>query len=102
MQNTFAQSGNDSKCFFKKNHLSEFVCGTQDPPPFMEKSILNFHFDYLIISLKLRHVWKLDYGVDVVEISVEKRVLNILLTSDRLTTAFSQFGDRLNLGLLYF
>ena len=68
----------------------------------MEKSILNFHFDYLIISLKLRHVWKLDYGVDVVEISVEKRVLNILLTSDRLTTAFSQFGDRLNLGLLYY
>ena len=26
-----------------------------DPPPFMEKSILNFHLDYLIISLTNPH-----------------------------------------------
>ena len=25
----------------------------QDPPPFMAKSILNFHFDYLTPSLKI-------------------------------------------------
>ena len=36
---------------FKKNYFSEKVCGTRDPPPFMEKSILNFHFDYLHPSL---------------------------------------------------
>ena len=46
MQNTFSQSGNDSKWFLKK-YFSEYVNGTQDPPPFMEKSILNFHFDCL-------------------------------------------------------
>ena len=36
---------------FSKTHFSEYVCGTRDPPPFKEKSILNFHFDYWIISL---------------------------------------------------
>ena len=36
---------------FWKNHFSEYVCGTWDPPPFMEKSILNLQFDYLKISL---------------------------------------------------
>ena len=35
----------------QKNHFSEQVCGTRDPPPFMEKTILNFHFDYLNTSL---------------------------------------------------
>ena len=53
MQNTFSLSGNDFKCFFKKNHCSEYVCGTRDSLPFMEKlkTILNFHFDYLTTSL---------------------------------------------------
>ena len=33
--------------------FSEYVCGTRDPPPpFMEKTILNFHIDYMIISLR--------------------------------------------------
>ena len=45
MQNTFSQPGNDYNFFL--NHFSEKVCWTQDPPPFMEKTILNFHFDYL-------------------------------------------------------
>ena len=44
---------------FQKNHFSEKVCGTRDPletpPPFMAKTKLNFHFDYLIPSL--RAVW---------------------------------------------
>ena len=42
MHNTFSQSGNDSKSLLK-NHFSEH--------PFMEKSILNFDFDYLNPSL---------------------------------------------------
>ena len=38
--------------WFSKYHFSEYVCGTRDPPPFMAKNILNFHFDYLIIRLR--------------------------------------------------
>ena len=54
MQNTFLQSGNDSKWFSKK---SFFRIGMwhlrppRDPPPFMAKTILNFHFDYWNPSL---------------------------------------------------
>ena len=54
MQNTFSQSGNDSKWFLKK---SFFKIGKwhsrppRDPPPFMARAILNFHFDYLTPSL---------------------------------------------------
>ena len=52
MQNTFSQSGNNSKWFFKKiifqNTYVEIVT---HPPSIMEKSILNFHFDYLTTSL---------------------------------------------------
>ena len=54
MQNTFSQSGNDSKWFSKK---SFFKIGKwhsrppRDPPPFMANAILNFHFDYLTPSL---------------------------------------------------
>ena len=55
MQNTFSQSGNDSKWFLKK---SFFKIGKwhprppRDPPPFMANAILNFHFDYLTTSLR--------------------------------------------------
>ena len=49
MQNTFSESGNDSK-WFLKNHFSDYVCWTRDPSPFIEKVIFNFHFDYLTIS----------------------------------------------------
>ena len=54
MQNTFSQSGNDSKWFLKK---SFFKIGKwhsrppRDPPPFMANAILNFHFDFLTPSL---------------------------------------------------
>ena len=54
MQNTFSQSGNDSKWFLKK---SFFKIGKwqsrppRDPPPFMANAILNFHFDFLNPSL---------------------------------------------------
>ena len=57
MQNTFSQSGNDSKWFLKK---SFFKIGKwhsrppRDPPPFMANAILNFHFDYWHPSLTLR------------------------------------------------
>ena len=59
MQNTFSQSGNDSKWFLKK---SFFKIGKwhsrppRDPPPFMANAILNFHFDYPHTSLTLT-VW---------------------------------------------
>ena len=36
---------------YKKNHFSEYVYGTPDPPSFMEKTILNFHSDYWNPSL---------------------------------------------------
>ena len=55
MQNTFSQSGNDSKWFLKK---SFFKIGKwhsrppRDPPLFMANAILNFHFDFLTPSLK--------------------------------------------------
>ena len=40
---------------FQKNHFSEQVCGTRDPPPFMEKTILYFHFDNLTTPLNYDH-----------------------------------------------
>ena len=38
---------------FLKNHFSEQVCGTRDPPlpPSLKKTILNFRFDYWNSSL---------------------------------------------------
>ena len=54
MQNTFSQSGNDSKWFLTKiifqNRYVALETGL-DPPPFMANAILNFHFDYLNPSL---------------------------------------------------
>ena len=50
MQNTFSQSGNDSKWFSKKSFFRIGMWNSR-PPPFMEKTILNFHFDYLHPSL---------------------------------------------------
>ena len=52
MQNTFSQSGNDSKWFSKKS-LFRIGRWNSRHPPFMEKNILNFHFDYLNTSLSL-------------------------------------------------
>ena len=53
-QNTFSQSGNDSKWFLTKiifqNRYMALNPGL-DPPPFMANAILNFHFDYLNPSL---------------------------------------------------
>ena len=50
MQNTFSQSGNDSKWFLKKSFFKIAKWQTRpprDPPtPFMANAILNFHFDY--------------------------------------------------------
>ena len=51
MQNTFSQSGNDSKWFSKKSFFRIAMWNSRSPPPFMEKTILNFHFDYLNPSL---------------------------------------------------
>ena len=54
MQNTFSQSGNDSKWFLKKSFFKIGKWQTRpprDPHPFMANAILNFHFDYLTTSL---------------------------------------------------
>ena len=54
MQNTFSQSGNDSKWFLKKSFFKIGMWHSRpprDPPPFMAKTILNFHFDYWNPSL---------------------------------------------------
>ena len=58
MQNTFTQSGNDSKWFLKKiivqNRYVALKTPSRPPPtPFMKNSILNFHFDYPHTSLIL-------------------------------------------------
>ena len=58
MQNTFSQSGNDSKWFLKKSFFKIGKWQTRpsrDPPPFMANAILNFHFDYLTTSLSCQH-----------------------------------------------
>ena len=56
MQNTFSQSGNDSKWFLKKTFFKIGMWHSRpprDPPPFMANAILNFHFDYLTTSLSV-------------------------------------------------
>ena len=49
MQNTFSQSGNDSK-WFSKTYFRIGMWHSR-PPPFMARAILDFHFDYLKPSL---------------------------------------------------
>ena len=54
MQNTFSQSGNDSKWFSKKSYFRIGMWHSRpprDPPPFMANAILNFYFDFLTTSL---------------------------------------------------
>ena len=54
MQNTFSQSGNDSKWFSRKSFFKIGIWHSRpprDPPPFMVNTILNFHFDYWHTSL---------------------------------------------------
>ena len=55
MQNTFSQSGNDSKWFLTKIIFQNRYVAIETPsrpPPFMANAILNFHFDYPHTSLK--------------------------------------------------
>ena len=56
MQNTFSQSGNDSKWFLKKSFFKIGMWHLRPPrdppPPFMANAILNFHFDFLTPSLR--------------------------------------------------
>ena len=54
MQNTFSQSGNDSKWFLKKIIFQNRYVALETPPSFRAKTILNFHFDYLKPSLSDR------------------------------------------------
>ena len=55
MQNTFSQSGNDSKWFLIKiifqNRYMALETPSRPPLPFMANAILNFHFDFLHPSL---------------------------------------------------
>ena len=50
MQNTFSQSGNDSKWLLKKSFFRIGIWHSR-PPPFMAKTIFNFHFEDLTPSL---------------------------------------------------
>ena len=62
MQNTFSQSGNDSKWFLKKSFFKIGMWHSRpprDPPPFMANAILNFHFDFLTPSLSSFRSFKL-------------------------------------------
>ena len=56
MQNTFSQSGNDSKWFLTKiifqNRYVALETPSRPPPPFMANAILNFHFDFPHPSLR--------------------------------------------------
>ena len=59
MQNTFSQSGNDSKWFSKKSFFRKGMWHWRppwDPPPLHGKYHLKFHFDYLNPSLR----WNLE------------------------------------------
>ena len=54
MQNTFSQSGNDSKWFLRKIIFQNRYVALETPsrpPPFMANAILNFHFDFPHTSL---------------------------------------------------
>ena len=54
MQNTFSQSGNDSKWFLTKIIFKIGMWHSRpprDPSPFMANAILNFHFDFPHTSL---------------------------------------------------
>ena len=51
MQNMFSQPGNDSKCFLKKSFFRIRMWNSRPPHHLTEKSMLNFHFDYLTTSL---------------------------------------------------
>ena len=56
MQNTFSQSGNDSKWFLTKIIFQNRYVALEtprDPPPFMANAILNFHFDFPHPSLTI-------------------------------------------------
>ena len=57
MQNTFSQSGNDSKWFLTKIIFQNRYVALETPsrpPPFMANAILNFHFDFLNPSLTVK------------------------------------------------
>ena len=61
MQNTFSQSGNDSKWFSKKSFFRIGMWHSRPPrdpppPPFMANTILNFHFDYPHPSLRKANI----------------------------------------------
>ena len=58
MQNTFSQSGNDSKWFLIKIIFQNRYVAL-GPPPFMANAILNFHFDYWHTSLMVNTVTRM-------------------------------------------
>ena len=61
MQNTFSQSGNDSKWFLTKIIFQNRYVALETPsrprPPFIANAILNFHFDYWHPSLIINIVF---------------------------------------------
>ena len=55
MQNTFSQSGNDSKWFSEKSFFRIGMWNSRPPPPFMEKNHLKFPFWLIEYSPYIAH-----------------------------------------------
>ena len=56
MQNTFSQSGNDSKWFLTKFIFQNRYVALETPSRLMANAILNFHFDFPHTSLIAPHI----------------------------------------------
>ena len=78
MQNTFSQSGNDSKRFLTKiifqNRYVALETPSRPPLPFMANAILNFHFDFLNTSLMQNFVRGISHAADCAFLWAKQRV----------------------------
>ena len=76
MQNTFSQSGNDSKWFLTKIIFQNSLMANETPsrpPPFMANALLNFHFDYWHTSLtNIGFVMENIYSFTIIEFQTYK------------------------------
>ena len=79
MQNTFSQSGNDSKWFSKKSFFRIGMWNSR-PPPFMANTILNFHFDYWNTSLSCSN--RLQFELMMFAINFAITVMRLYLFRD--------------------
>ena len=90
MQNTFLQSGNDSKWFSKKSFFKNRYVELETPPPFMAKTIF-FHFDYLTPSLSQYPYHK--YFNSNLEFSANMYSIQYLMKMFQTSIQFKKCGD---------